>query len=39
MHSLNLLGALTDYFYWWQILLLLALIGLIALWLFLRKKG
>ena len=39
MHSLNILGGLGDYFYWWQALLLLALIGLIVLWLFLRKKG
>ena len=39
MHSLNILGGLGDYFYWWQGLLLLALIGLIVLWLFLRKKG
>ena len=39
MHSLNILGGLWDYFYWWQALLLLALIGLIVLWLFLRKKG
>ena len=39
MHSLNILGGLGDYFYWWQGLLLLALVGLIVLWLFLRKKG
>ena len=39
MHSLYILGGLGDYFYWWQGLLLLALVGLIVLWLFLRKKG
>ena len=35
----NVLGAITDYFYWWQWLLMLAMVGLIVLWVVLRKRG
>lgn len=36
--ALNALSAISDYVSWWQWLLVLVLVGLIVLWVFIRKN-